>query len=279
MRVSTIPYNFQSGNFEHVNKQIDDINFGPTNLYKFSKSVKHFGDDGTGYESTSKAGEDISVEGNIYSTSMHGGVQFTRVGTWEATGVFRVGPELDGDNQVMLKDTTLKNNNNLTSTWLGDVIGVMYRYSASGSHGEVNSGRVNKIGLCYIDPSTRKIVTYYCRERISGITYGAEPDNKDYQYSCATMLDTGAKNLVIDRKLKYVGIVCEHFHRHTSGSVTLTGRLWNVRPIINSSKATWVQVKEGLAVNGNSSGRKIVVPHPNTTWSQYSAGEYQILTF
>lgn len=281
MRVSTIPYNFQSSNFEHVNRHIDTMDFGVSTYHIFPKEVKEYGSDDADYSADKRGGVDIDYRegGNVYATEWKDGVKFYRQGTYTAYGAFRVGPELDGDSQVKLKDVTFKNNNNLTSTWLGDVIGLMYRYSASGSYGEVNSARVNKLGLCYIDPNTRKIVTYYCRERIGGIPYGEEPANKEYYYSCAVMLDTGAKNLVISKKLKYVGIVCEHYHKHTTGDHSLTGTIWNVRPIINSSTDSWEKVKNELVVNANSSGRKVLVPHPNTTWSQYSGGEYQIKTY
>ncbi len=278
MKVSTVPYNFQSSNFEHVNKHIPNINYTKNTLYKYPKSHKVSGTDGTDYVTTKHAGDDILVSGNIYSTEMGSGLFCTREGKFEATGVVRVGPELDGGDQTQLKDVTIKNDTNFTSTWLSGVVGVMYKYSADGSHGTTNSGRVNKIGLCYINPSNRKIVTYYARHMITGLSYGSEPESIGKHYSSAVMLDTSHKNAVINNNYKYIGLILEHFHRHTAGSFTITCRLWNVRPIITYDKSTWDISKDKFTVNANASGRKIILPHPTTSWSKYNSGDYQIHT-
>ena len=203
MKVSTVPYNFQSSNFEHVNKHIPNINYTKNNLYKFPKSQTLLGSDGTSYASTSRAGDDISVSGNIYSTQMGTGVTCTRVGTYEATGVVRVGPELDGNDQTQINEVTIKDNTNFTGVWLSGVVGIMYKYSAAGSHGEINSGRVNNIGLCYMNPSNKKIVTFCAKHIVTGLTYGSEPEDMDKHYSSAVMLDTGPKNTVIENNFKY----------------------------------------------------------------------------
>ena len=279
MKLSALPYNFQSSNFDHVNKHFPSVDYTKTGIYKLGKDLSRTGSDGSVYSSTSRAGEDISVTGNIYSTSMNGGLVFTRLGTYEATGVCRIGPELDGDNQTALKGTTVKNDSNFTSTWLSGVVGIMYKYSASGTHGTTNSGRVKKLGLCYLNPADGKIMTYDPVHMVTGLVYGEEPEDIDKVYSSAVMLDTNSKNTVINNNYKFIGITLQHFHRHTTGNVTLTGRMWNVRPIINYSTASWDTVKNGLVVNGNASGKKIIMPHPTTTWSQYRSGDYRIYTY
>ena len=94
------------------------------------------------------------------------------------------------------------------------------------------------------------------------------------------MLNTDAKNDVINRKLKYTGIVVEHHYRHTyTGAHTTMGRLWNLRPIIVNDTRNWNQVRDGFTVNGNASGKKIVVPHDNTTWTEYNSGSFRIKTY
>lgn len=279
MRVSTIPYNFQSSNFEHVNKQYSNISYTKTNIYKFPKDRSRNATDGSSFSSTSRAGDDISVGGNIYATSHGSGLICTRVGTYEATGVVRIGPELDGSDQTKLDDTVIKNNSNFTSTWLSGVVGIMYKYAAIGSHGEVNSGRVKKIGLCYLNPSNGKIITYNANHMITGLPFGDEPEDNSKVYPSAVMLDTSAKNAVINNNYKYVGLVMRHFHRHTTGNVTLTCRFYNVRPIISYSTDAWNVVKDKLTVNGNASGKKIIVPHPSTTRADYYGGDYRIHTF
>lgn len=279
MKVSTIPYNFQSSNFDHVNKFYNNFNYTKNNLYKFPKDRTRAGTDGTVYVATNRAGSDIGVDGNIYSTDMNTGLTCTRLGSYEATGSVRVGPELEGNEQTMLKDIKIKDDTNLTSTWLSGVVGIMYKYSATGSHNDTNSGRVNNIGLCYLNPSNKKIVTYCAKHLITGLPYGSQPDDKDKIYSSAVMLDTGPKNTVIENNYKYIGLVLEHFHRHVSApNITITCRFWNVRPIISYDKSAWNVTKDKLTVNGNASGKKIILPHPNTTWSKYDSGDYQIHT-
>lgn len=258
MRVSAIPYNFQSTNFEHVDKHYPNINYTQNEFYKFQKSHSMTGSDGKTYSSTDRAGEDIEVKGNIYSTDINTGLECIRVGTYEATGVVRIGPPLDGGDQTALKDVTIRNDQKFTSTWLSGVIGVMYKYSPQGSHGTVNSGRVNKIGLCYVNPANRKIVTYSAQHVVSGLPYGTEPEYDDKHYRSAAVLDTDGKNDVINGNFKYVGLVLEHFHRHTTGKVTLTCKFWHVRPIISYDKSAWNVTKDKFTVNGNASGKKIL---------------------
>ena len=115
MKVSAIPYNFQSSSFDHVNKHYPNVSYTKTEIHKLGKDLSRAGSDGSVYSSTSRAGGDIGVSGNIYSTSMGDGLVFTRLGTYEATGVCRIGPELDGNDQTLLKGTTVKNDSNFTS--------------------------------------------------------------------------------------------------------------------------------------------------------------------
>ena len=279
MRIATIPYNFQTSNFEHINKHTLEMNYSQATLFPYTDQNDYLSTDNFIFTANNRGdGTQIYREGNIYANEMNDGFRFTRQGTYEAQGVTRIGPELEGNSQFKLKDVTIKNEG-LTGTWLGDVIGLMYKFSTVGSHNRDNCGIIKQIGICYMNPFERKLVTYKAKHLITGLQFWSRPENSAQIYETAVMLDTGAKNEVIDRKLKYVGIVVEHYHRHTTGDHTLTGRIWNLRPIIVHDKRAWNLVRDDFVLNSNASGKKIIVPHNNTTWSEYNSGSFQIKTF
>lgn len=279
MRISTIPYNLQSSNFDHVNKHYQAMNYTQVNRFKYPDSTSYTSNDNYTYDSDNRGGvSQTNVDGNIYSQEMGAGLYFTRQGTYQAYGVTRIGPELDGDNQYKLKDVTIKNEG-LTGTWLGDVVGLMYKFSTNGSYNRDNCGLIDKIGICYLNPFDRKIITYTANKLIAGLSWTSRPDDSSKTYESAVMLDTKSKNDVYARKLKYVGIIVRHYYKHATGNHTLTGRIWNLRPIIVHDTRDWNIVKDNFTLNGNASGRKIIVPHNSTTWSEYNSGSYQIKTY
>lgn len=279
MRIATIPYNLQSSNFDHVNKHYPAMNYTQVNKFQYPDSASYSSNDNSDYTSDRRGGGwQTDVDGNIYSKDMGTGLFFTRVGTYTAHGVTRIGPELDGDNQYKLKDVTIKNEG-LTGTWLGDVVGLMYKFSTNGSYNRDNCGLIEKLGICYLNPSDRKIITYTANKIIAGLSWSSRPDDSSKTYESAVMLDTNSKNDVYNRKLKYIGIVVGHYYKHSSLNHTLTGRIWNLRPIIVHDTRAWNIVRDNFTLNGNASGRKIVVPHNSTTWSEYNSGSYQINTY
>lgn len=279
MRIATIPYNFQTSNFEHINKHCLEMNYSQSRLVPYTDQNDYLSTDNYTFSADNRGdGTQITREGNIYANEMNDGFRFTRQGTYQAYGVTRIGPELEGNSQFKLKDVIIKNEG-LTGTWLGDVIGLMYKFSTVGSHNRDNCGLIKQIGICYMDPFDRKLITYNAKHLITGLQFWSRPTDSSQIYETAVMLDTGAKNEVIDRKLKYVGIVVEHYHKHSSGNHTLTGRIWNLRPIIVHDKRAWNLVRDDFVLNSNASGKKIIVPHNNTTWSEYNSGSFQIKTF
>lgn len=279
MRVATIPSNFQTSNFEHINKHYHAMNYTPINIYQYGDSKSYTSSDNTTFRSDSRGGDwQIDVKGNIYSTEFDKRFMFTRQGTYQAYGVTRIGPELEGNDQNILKDVKFKEQG-LTGTWLGDVIGLMYNFSSAGSHNRDNCGLIEKIGICYLNPFDGKIITYTAEKVVAGLSFASRPDDSQGTYESAVMLDTNEKNDVIERQLKYVGIVVNHYHKHSSSDHTLTGAIWNLRPIITNDLRSWDKVRDGFTLNGNASGKKIVVPHNSTTWSEYKSGSFQIKTF
>lgn len=279
MRIATIPYNFQSSNFEHVNKHFHQMDYTQSKLFPYTDQENYLSTDNTTFSSSEwGVGDNISRNGNIYAQEMEAGFVFTRAGNREADGVTRIGPELEGDNQFKLKDVSFKNEG-LTGTWLSDVIGLMYKFSTRGSHNRDNCGLIRRIGICYLDTYQRKLVTYTAKHLVTGLQFASRPDDSSKIYDTAVVIDTGPKNEVIDKQLKFAGIVVQHQHRHSAGGNTLTGRIWNLRPIVVNDKRDWNLVRDDFVLNANASGKKIIVPHNNTSWSDYNSGSYQIKTF
>jgi len=279
MRIATIPYNFQSSNFEHVNKHFHEMDYTQSKLFPYTDQGDYLSTDNITYSADSDGdGDKIGRSGNIYAEEMDDGFTFTRLGNKQADGVTRIGPELEGDNQFLLKDVSIKNEG-LTGTWLSDVIGLMYKFSTRGSYNRDNCGLIRRIGICYLDTYQRKLVTYTAKHLVTGLQFASRPDDSSKIYDTAVVLDTSAKNEVIDKQLKFTGIVVQHYHKHSTGTHTLTGRIWNLRPIVVHDKRDWNLVRDDFVLNANASGKKIIVPHNNTAWSDYNSGSYQIKTF
>lgn len=278
MRIATIPSNFQTSNFDHINKHYVTMNYTPVNMYAYDDELSYTSSDNVSYGSDKRGGAwQTSVSGDIYTTDFEKRFTWFRQGTYEAYGVTRIGPELEGGDQNILKDVKFKEEG-LTGTWLGDVIGLMYKFSSAGSHNRDNCGLIERIGICYLNPFDSKIITYTAKHVVAGLGFASRPDDSQGTYECAVMLDTNQKNDVIDRKLKYVGIVINHYYKHSSLDHSLQGSIWNLRPIITHDTRTWDKVKDGFTLNGNASGNKIIVPHNSTTWDEFKSGSFQIKT-
>jgi len=256
-RVITLPPNYAGNSYstDSANLGHSNIAYGDTTVHVAPKDSSYtVRNNSTNYTSDNRSGNDISADGNAYTSNKGNGLVTGRFGKYNSRYIVSVTKE----SSMMSTAVGGYIGTATIGGWPRNVNGLCWNWSSSGAHSASKCSYPTRCILLYAN-TAGTVYRVEATQKVFGQSLGSPGDNQTTNYWTCYQVKSTDGYWIKDNGLLWGGFAFEMYANHGTGSQSLTSTIWNVRPTLYKG-GLW-DISTSFS---SSSGRQVMYNKNNT---------------